>query len=275
MYRVPSRVDFAPFKVHWETFPSAIPTALSFFSLDPGGLYYVPIHKWERRTYQSSKYFSMVGATRMSKSLGKSRMMSFLCFYPQKTPMSCYNKAHCPELVQDVRFQSKVHESWTSPVSRQFFVLPRVCIPTAEHGLGKWESWNRKRLLKQTNLYVLPPDCTLWRQEMLGPDENSSSRHRECAGDNQTATRTVPSKWSRHKIVIKLWLAHVIQIQELVGRAENYILCRSTLQVGGWPEQWRFLEDLTTTRVLECAQWWGQTPHSSSKILGGQKDFLS
>lgn len=85
---------------------------------------------------------------------------------------------------------------------------------------------------------------------MLGPAENSSSGYRECAGGNQTVTRTVYSKWSRRTIVIKLWLAHVIQIPEVVGRVERYKLYRSTLQVGGWPEQWRFSEDLTTCGSL-------------------------
>lgn len=116
------------------------PNSLTLFSLDPSELCYVQIQKWERRTYKSIKYFSMVGATRTSKSLEKSRMMSFLCFYPQETPMTCYNNAHCPEIVQDVHFQTKVHESWTSLISRKFFLLPSACIPTAEHELGKWES---------------------------------------------------------------------------------------------------------------------------------------
>lgn len=85
---------------------------------------------------------------------------------------------------------------------------------------------------------------------MLGPDKNSSSGYRECAGGNQTAIRTVYSQWSGHIIVIKSWFAHVIQLPEVVVRVERYKLYRSTLLVGGWPEQWRFSEDLTTRGSL-------------------------
>lgn len=122
-----------------EPFSQCFPTALSFFSLDPSKLCYVQIHKGEKNI-QKQQVFSMVGITKMSKSLRKSRMMSFLDFYPQKTSMTCCNNAHCPELVQDVHSQTKPHESWASLVLKEFFLLPHLYVLIAEHGLGKWES---------------------------------------------------------------------------------------------------------------------------------------
>lgn len=90
---------------------------------------------------------------------------------------------------------------------------------------------------------------------MLGPAENCFPGR-----GNETVTRTVYSKWSRHIVVIKLQLAHVIQIHDAVGRFGRYKLYRPTLQVGRLPEQWRFSEDLTV---------WG-----SLCVLSGEPRFL-